>query len=321
MQADIIHRAENFHFAAIIIITLIWTTGALILMSDDLRKLWLKYTELMNDRLVKIRAQSQESSISRDIRFMLISATGKKMSSRIFVGISAMIFTINIIITIRIVTLEASILFSGLTAIMPYVILKLVVARKRNRSSNEAETLLTNLIIQYRINRFNIEEALEAIIQKDTQLQGMKPLIYSLLIKLRSTRNRTEIREATEIFAYGIGTKWAVMLAHNIYTAAINNINITMSLEDLMVQLREIRDYTEEKKRLNLETKRMLWLIPISLVGTYYMAINYCNIPVARLIDNQFGTKEGVIFFIAVMLMSGLCWMLVGITQGNRFDF
>lgn len=321
MQADIVHRAESLNFTAIIIITLIWTTGALILMSDDLRKLWLKYNELMNDRLVKIRAQRQEGSISRDIRFMLSSATGQKISSRVFIGISAVIFVINVILTIRTVTIEVSLLFSALTAIMPYVMLKLVVARKRNRSSNEAETLLTNLIIQYRINSFNIEEALEAIIQKDKQLHSIKPMIYSLLIKIRSTRSRTEIREATEIFAYGIGTKWAVMLAHNIYSAAVNNINITMSLEDLLVHLREIRNYTEEKKRLNLETKRMLWLIPISLVGTYYMALNYCNIPVVRLIDNQFATKEGVIFFIAVMLMSGLCWMLVGITQGNRFDF
>lgn len=214
---------------------------------------------------------------------------------------------------------EAS--FSLLCGICPLIFIE---SRKRkigNRISEEGEELLEELLISYRINNNSITATIEDVIKNSNELKETKKLFFKLLIVVRDTGDKNKIYEATKEFSNKVGTWWAKMLGHSIYLSITENLNIKNSLEDILRNVRSAKLIREEEKRMNAETKRMLWLIPISWCSSYLMSVNACGISIEKLWENQFDTKEGTLCFMTLCVMTFACFFITGCMNKRKLDF
>lgn len=211
--------------------------------------------------------------------------------------------------------------FSLLCGLFPFLFVELKKRSSANRISKEAEELLEELLISYRINNNSITSAIESVIRSSSELKESKRLLFKLLIVVRETGDKNKIYKATKEFSGEIGTWWAKMLGHSMYLCLTENLNIKNSLEDILRNVRTAKLIREEEKRMNAETKRMLWLIPISWFSSYLMAVNTCGISIKRIWGNQFETKEGTLCFMTLCVMSGICFFLVGLVEQRKLDY
>jgi hypothetical protein len=144
----------------------------------------------------------------------------------------------------------------------------------------------------------------------------------ALLIELRATGNAEKITAATNRFAYGVGTNWGRLLAYHIRTAAITGCDISLALEDLMVQLREARSLAEERKRINGEAVRItIFLIPLLYAGTVFVSVAKLGLTPFEFLRNQFHTYEGLSLFAAVTFLFMLNIGLLQIITNRKLDF
>lgn len=311
-------NAENFISAVQTVIRLLYFGGAILLLDEEIEELWYVIRLKLKERQNAL-SEIEENNFSKLFDRFIRSTMGNSFSAGSFWEITATIFFITFIVISRFSTYFASFILGAIIASVPLILLKLRLERSRTKSSYEAEALISKLAIQYGIFQ-NIEDAIQAVIGDD-ELPVTSPMLYDLLLKLRSTRNQKALKEATEMFAYQVGTNWSIMLAHNIYAASYNHVNITHSLDDIIVQLREARNLTEERKRINAESGRMFYLIPLFYIGSVFMGMNFAGMTFSDFLSNQFSTVPGFICFLIFIGMTILSYLLIATSKNQKFDF
>ncbi len=214
-------------------------------------------------------------------------------------------------------------LFVALSAAaLPCILIWIRLMAARQKGSYEGEALVSTLLRQYRISNFNIAEAIEMLLGGQTDLKVTRKLLFALLIKLRAAGDPGKIRMACEEFAFALGTNWARMLAHNISEAASKGTNVSLALEDVQIQLREARAAAEERKRLNGEALRMTTLlVPILYLATAVMAVWYLELPLARFWENQFETREGLVFFLLISFFFAADMGFLTLIVKQKYDY
>lgn len=263
-----------------------------------------------------------ESRLDRTIRYLLETAWGGRRSVRTFKIISAVTFLSFLILGVAVFNYFTGLVMGAVSGAAPFLLLLVKLERERSHASFEAEQLVVSILNKYRISHFNIEEAMEAVIEDVIDLPLTRKMLFQLLIKVRTTKNKEGIRDATRIFAYNIGTNWARMLANNIFQAEANGMNVSVSLEDILSQLREARVLAEERKRNNLES---VILVKLFCPGAYlffaYLAIERFNLGLTGFLYNQFMMKQGLLLFLYFLLLFFTGYLLLELAQNKKFDF
>ncbi|MBN7772058.1 type II secretion system F family protein [Clostridium aminobutyricum] len=238
-----------------------------------------------------------------------------------------MLFTISVFVLVLIVGFRSlsafmAFLFAVSIASIPYILLRIRLETIRRKSSFEGEILISNFLNQYRVSNFNIYEALEKVISESKNTKISNKLILQMLLELRGTANPKEIKKATDKFNQVIHTNWARMFSYNVRLGAEKGINVSMAIEDILIQLREARMLYEERKRLNSEAVRIVvYLIPILYLFTLLMSVRYIGINLGTYIHNQFFTKEGFILLTLSVSMFLFNIALIEIVGKQKFDF
>ncbi len=107
--------------------------------------------------------------------------------------------------------------FSGFCILVgPYALLRLKLYTIRIESSYEGEFLLTELINQYKINNFNMVEAIDASIAHLANAPQSRRLIFHMSLRLKSYSDRQDLERILYDFTYGINTQWSRLLMNNI---------------------------------------------------------------------------------------------------------
>lgn len=263
-----------------------------------------------------------ESKFDRSIRYLIETAWGGRISVSTFKIISAVIFLFFLILGAEVFNYSTGLLMGAAAGAAPFLLLRVKLERERSHASYEAEHLVVSILNKYRISHFNIEEAMEAVIQDVVDLPLTRKMLFRLLIKVRTIKNEEGIKDATRIFAYNIGTNWARMLANNIFQAEANGMNVSVSLEDILSQLREARVLAEERKRSNLES---VVLVKLFCPGAYlffaYLAIEKFDLGLAGYLYNQFMTRQGLILFFYFIMLFFTGYLLLELVQNKKFDF
>jgi hypothetical protein len=207
-------------------------------------------------------------------------------------------------------------------ASLPYLFLRVRLERVRRVGSYEGENLVSALLTNYWISGCNIEDAMEKTIEKAENIPVTRKLLSTLLMELRSTGSRERVSTAAGAFAYGIGTNWGRMLAYNIRTAALTGRDISLAIDDILSQLREARALAEERKRINGESVRLVvFLIPLSYVGSFFVSVTLLGLSPARFARNQFATAEGFGFFVAAVFLFFMNLVLIEVITNRKLDF
>jgi len=295
--------------------------GAFLLLADFIRST-LERVRMIRRLRARRREAQPESEILRQMRQWLLTAFGHPVSPVTFLTFIALLFLSILYVGVRSVGISTALALSGMTASLPLLLLWIRVNSIRRRGSHEGERLVSEFLREYRINNFNVYETIEKVIQSPADIKVTRKLLSKLLYNLRNTGNPEQMKQATDAFAYGIRTNWSLMLAHDIYLAAAKGTNIALAVEDILIQLREARTVAEERKRLNSEAIRMIfYMVPLIYCVTVLMAIRYLDVPVVKLIQNQFHTPEGLILFLFILFMFVGNIALIQLVINQRFDY
>lgn len=309
----------------ILLASISFTAGILILILKGLTE-WKQLISAEMSRHRKRReekaAEKPESRLDRSIRYLLETAWGGRISVNAFKSICAFLFLLFLIFGSVIFNYSTGLVMAGAAGVAPFILMRVKLEKERSHASFEAEQLVVSILNKYRISHFNMEEAIEAVIEDVTDMPLTRKMLFQLLIRMRTTKSREEIRDATGIFAYNVGTNWSKMLANNIFQAQSKGMNVVVSLEDILSQLREARALAEERKRNNLES---VILVKLFCPGIYlifaYFAIDKFDLGVTGFLHNQFLTRQGLILFFYFLLLFFTGYLLLELVQNKKFDF
>ncbi|MDR3224672.1 MAG: hypothetical protein LBT52_00035 [Clostridiales Family XIII bacterium] len=302
-------------------IYLLLLAGILLLMRERIARL---FGLIRNRRRLDASRRPAEdpTGINRHLTGLLSATMKKPLSPTGFLTLLIAMFFI--VFTASATNLPPAL--SGAVALafsaLPYLFLRVKLERIRTHGSYEGENLVSALLTQYWIAGGNIFGAIERTIETAEGIPVTRRLLSALLIEMRSTGSLERIRGAADTFAYGIGTNWGRMLAYNIRTAAVSGSDVSLAIEDILSQLREARALAEERKRINSESVRLVvFLIPVSYLGSFFVSVTLLGLSPARFIRNQFATAEGFGFFVAAVFLFFMNLVLIEVITNRKLDF
>jgi len=314
-------KTETVAFLARLLCYGVFASGSLLLFFEKIRILRAKFR--MRKRLPNGPDRARFFSDKEAwLRGVLAASLGRPVSPWIFLSLLLTLFLLVLLLCIRffvpIQALFCSLMAAGLPCLMLFIRLVTV----RQKGSYEGERLVNGLLRRYRSSHCNICEAMERLLAEEKELHVTGKLLFSLLLRLRASGDRENIKRAGEEFAFALGTNWGRMLAHNISEAAGKGTDISLALEDIQIQLREAKSAAEERKRLNGESLRMTCvLVPVLYLATVFLSVWYLELPFASFLKNQFATREGLVFFllIAFLFVGDLGFLTLLVKQ--KYDY
>ena len=316
-----IEKTDLYFILITAVLYLILSIGFWLVYRVPLKCYWAKFK--MHNRLkARRKALSPETKMEKHLRTILNISLKKPMEPKSFIRCTVLIYVLIFCVGVQNVSWSSSLMIALLISAMPYLFLRVRIETIRRKSSYEGEKLISDFLCQYRICGLNIYKTIEQIIlvSDGTKITGR--LLFKLLLELRNTGNPHTIKEATERFAYGINTSWSRMLANCIRISAVSGINVSLALEDIQIQLREARLLFEERKRLNSESARMVvFLAPIMYLGTFVMSVKCLDIPMIKLLKNQFYTEQGFLLILLILFLFLINLALIEIINNQRFDY
>ena len=204
----------------------------------------------------------------------------------------------------------------------PYLIFRLRYEGVRRRGSFEGEGLVSAFLNAYRISGFNVYEALEITASERPKGSLTGKLLLKMVLELRHCGSPEEIQQAILPFYQVVDTNWSRMFSYNLQLAAEKGVNISSSLEDIILQLRDARLLYEERQRLNSEAVRMvIYMMPLLYLFTVFSSIYFVGISPGAFIRNQLLTSEGFSLFMLNLLFFLFNLLLIDWVGKKKFDF
>ena len=239
----------------------------------------------------------------------------------VFLPATMMIFVLSFLLIIRLEPFITSLILSLLLALIPYLIIQAMLRGIRIEGSYDGVKLVTGLINNYKQNYYNILEAID----KTACSQGLSYFsrnnLLRLSMKLKSFRSVGELDEAINTFVYAYETEWSILLGMNMKIAVNNGINISASLDDILVELKNVGESIEANKRYNNESFSMIkfLLIPLYLF-TVYLSKSIFGFTLQKYIKYQFPTELGLKSAIIMFLSIIVCFIILILAQKPKYD-
>lgn len=187
---------------------------------------------------------------------------------------------------------------------LPYALLRLRLQVLRVESSREGETLVTELLENYKIHYFNMQRAIEVSAAEIEDAPNCKRLLMNLAKGIPAAGSYEEIRRLLDEFRLSVNTSWANILAVNMYFALTSGMQVSNALHDLSEAIIMARKADEYLKRENNEAKLMLkYLAPICYVMTVVGGIFFFNLTWKKYIVYQFQTAAGLTWLVISLLL------------------
>lgn len=277
----------------------------------------------MGNRLkMRRKAMRAPGRLEKHLEMLAGAAAGGRIRGREIIIISVAVFAAAMVTGLKSYSLPVSIIIAGIPGVMPYILLRIRLENMRHKASFEGESFITALLSKYRMTSFNMHRALELMAEDGKTPPLCKKALIKVLFNIRGTGDIEKIKKAFSIFDFSVNTNWSRTAAYNMAQAAASGINVSESLEDLLIQLREARSLAEERKRLNSEAGRMVvFMVPVSYVLSMLLAVKYVGMDMETLLRNQFFTPSGFAFFLFIFFLFILNLSILKIVENKRFDY
>ena len=208
-----------------------------------------------------------------------------------------------------------------LTLLTPYIVL---FTRLRNRQvdmSREGDLLVTELLGNYRICRYNMREAVERTAYSLEEAPISKKMLLNLSRELNSASSSEEAARAIEVFRLAISTSWGDLLAVNLEFAVNDGIMVSESLRDLVNEVENAKRKLEQVKRETGDSTVILKvLFPAMCVLIYVGAVWAFGMTTAEFIRAQFLTKTGMTWFLGIVFSYIVSLLVCAHTARQKMD-
>jgi len=237
------------------------------------------------------------------LRLLIDGAEGRRIfptvQGLIFIS-AALMFTGTVLLHFFLPT-KMSVVGGLFLMVLPYLFLQVRLHEKRVERSKEGDVLVQELLNQYQIHDYNIQEALEKTAAYLDAAPLGKRLLLQLVKGLQQAVTKKEVEDVLLSFRYAFHTAWGNVLASNIFFAHLYGIRIDGSLKDLLSSMTQSRKAVEYGRRENHEAKLMLqYLAPASFLLSVFFACRYFDFTVKKFIQYQFGTELGMQWFLSM---------------------
>ena len=264
-----------------------------------------------------------DSSIIKHINMILNILMKKDIEYEgvVFIIISILIFMISFIFLIQNQTLFISIIFSIILGFIPYIIIMINIKNIRINGSYDGTNLVVNILNNYKQNFYNMLEAIEQTIPMKNISSFSKRNLTKLSLKLRSYKDEEELDEAIKTFVFAYDTEWAILLGQNIKIAVLDGTDISYSLNDVLIELKNAGDIIELNKRFNNDSFNIIkyLLIPLYLF-TIYLCNSTFGFSLKKYLNYQFvnplGQKSALVMFSSIII----CFIVLMLNKKPKYD-
>jgi hypothetical protein len=215
------------------------------------------------------------------------------------------------------------ILMAAFLSVLPYLYLMLRLRTARVDGSYEADKLVTELANQYKINHYNMREAIDQTVMRLKHAPYSKKALFRLAIANKTVRNDEQLEGIMQEFNFALDTDWAILLSNNIYIALKDDdMNVSEALEDIIEDLKELKTVVEQEKQYNNEAFVMVkYVVP----GTYLLSIltlfKVFNFTGQKFIDFQFKHPLGLQMFIMMFSLFIFSYIVYLFVKKPKNDF
>lgn len=310
-----------------IILTLSVLLGMIMYYFEDLRELCNGLKRKINLKSlgfdsVNVRSNFKKTPVNQ-IEKLLKGTLGieTRAASYVFIAISIIISEAVMLILKGRIEVKLLVVICIFSSLLPLLLLLCRLKVLRIEASKEGEILLTELLDNYKINYYNMQQAIEVTALTIKEAPGSKRLLFNLSKGLNTAGNSAEIRLNLDEFEYGLGTSWASVAADNMYFALVSGIKVTAAMEDLVKTLSQARKVAEYSKRENNESLMILkYLVPGCFALTVLGATKYFGLSVEEYLRYQFLTTAGMNWFIISMLVYAAGLFLAFFLSKTKLD-
>lgn len=296
-------------------------SGIVLMFSRDFKIIFMSIK--MNRRLKTRLAQNRTPDfLTKHLRLLMRTVTGGRLTDRHLLAASLVIFAAVSAAGIRSCSLGTAVLCGLLIGFMPYVLCRIRLESIRHKASFEGEAFVSLLLTKYRIASLNMQQALELAAADEKMPRLCRKLLVPIILTTHVTGDKDKIKEAFKGFAFAVNTNWGRMTAYNMTNSFISGMDVTDAIEDIIVQLREAKTISEERKRMNSEAGNLVMIMaPLSYIVSLVLAVKYVGVDVRMLFHNQFFTSQGFAFFVFIVFMFFINIALLKIVENKRFDY
>lgn len=188
--------------------------------------------------------------------------------------------------------------------ILPTLLLLCRLQILRVKASREGEVLLMEILDNYKINYYNMYQAIEVTALTIKEAPGSKRLLFNLSKGLNTASRHEDIRAYLKDFEFALGTSWARVMTDNMYYALVSGIRVTAAMEDLVETLSQARKVSEFAKRENNESGLILsYMVPVCYIMTVVAAVKYFGLTLDEYMRYQFMTTTGMGWFVISLMI------------------
>ena len=270
-------------------------------------------------------AGQSDNKFTAHIRLLIIITTGRKGKDVVFyfLFLSICLFTVSLSLSTGLFGVSIFfILMSTLIGFLPYIYLRFRLKSLQLLGSYEAENLLSELTNMYKISDFNMISAIDKTIGTIKNSPLSKKALFILSLKIKDYRSKEELQSAIDFFVAAFGTEWATLLGMSIFESIASGNNVSVSLDEILSNLKQIKDSIEKDKRANYEAFTMVkFVIPIIYVLSVFISVKYFGFTLGKFFYYQFYTGLGIKFFITIIVLLVISFWSMYILSKPKFDF
>lgn len=266
-----------------------------------------------------------DNKFTAHIRLLLLLTLGRKDENSIFYFIFLSIFLFFIFLSVFTGLFGISIFFvlmSMLAGFLPYIFLRFRLKSLQLQGSYEAVNLISELNNMYKISSFNMSSAIDKTIGtiKDSPLS--KKALFHLSLKVKEYKGKEELQSAIDNFVVAFETEWATLLGMNIFESIASGTNVSVSLDDILSNLKQVKSSIEKDKRANYEAFTMVkFVIPVVYILSIILALKFFGFTISRFFYYQFNTGLGIKLFITIIVLSVISFCVMYLLSKPKFDY
>ncbi len=241
----------------------------------------------------------------------------------------ACIFTILFIVFLKYslmaksisLSIISSLLIATICSLIPYGLLYNKLLMTQSDSSKDATIIVTTLLNQYRIYNFNMAAAIDATILVLDDNVITRRYLMRLSMRIKEYRSEKELINILDEFTFAVNTNWIRMLSDAIFFSISSKIDVTLSLNGILKQIKLIDDVQNKGNRLNNEGFTMAkYLAPIMFLIMLWICVKMMAMEIDEILFRQIN-GQGLIFLYLMLALGLASYVLEYLYKHRKYDF
>ena len=214
-----------------------------------------------------------------------------------------------------------SMLIAIVCSLIPYGVLFNKLLMTQSDSSKDATIIVTTLLNQYRIYNYNMAAAIDATILALDESVITRRYLMRLSMRIKEYRSEAELIKILDEFSFAVNTNWIRMLSDAIFFSISSKIDVTLSLNGIIKQIKLIDDIQNTGRRLNNEGFAMAkFLAPIIFIIMLWISVKMMGMEIDEILYRQIN-GQGIVFLYLMIGLGLASYVVEYLYKHRKYDF